>query len=356
VRPAIPKSVADVDAAWMTAALSDQWPGIEVTGISTELLVHGAATKVKLGLSFATPTLGAPPLVWIKAGWEPHSEWLASCSQLYAREAWFYRDLNPQVGMNTPEVFFADFANNGYGVVVMEDLLARGAVLLQCTESAPLERMRRSLTELAKLHARFWQDEFLDGPKLDVPMRADNHTSDWPRSNGPEVMAKFMATERCSQMPAPMRDPLRIDRAFWMHLDDMKSNRPFCVLHGDTHPGNCFLDTDGATGFFDWQTIAKGPWAYDVSYHIVSWLNVEDRRRYERELLEFYLQQLAAFGVVTPPSSAAAWLQYRRYIAYGLHVWITNPSTFQSEANCASMITRFSTAAVDLDFFAAWGV
>ena len=319
-------------------------------------MVHGAATKLKLRLSFAAPTPGAPSLVWIKGGWESHSAWLASCSQIYAREAWFYRVLNPKVRMNTPGVFFADFADSGYGVIVMEDLVERGATLTQCTQSAPPERMRRSLRELAKLHARFWEDAFLDGPHLDVPMRADNHTSDWPRSNGPEVIAKFMATDRCAQMPASVRDPQRIDRAFWVHLEDMKNNGPFCLLHGDTHPGNGFVDADGAPGFFDWQTIAKGPWAYDISYHIISSLDVEDRRRHEKELLEFYLDQLAAFGVSAPPSFDAAWLQYRRYIAYGLHIWITNPSTFQAEANCASLTTRFSTAAADLDFFAAWEV
>ena len=76
----------------------------------------------------------------------------------------------------------------------------------------------------------------------------------------------------------------------------------------------------------------------------------------EVELIRFYLQRLADYGVASPPSFDTAWLQYRRYIAYGLHIWITNPAHFQSEANCTALTTRLTTAAADLDFFGAWGV
>jgi aminoglycoside phosphotransferase (APT) family kinase protein len=165
-----------------------------------------------------------------------------------------------------------------------------------------------------------------------------------------------MTTERCAAVPAVMRDPERIDKAFWVHLTQLARDRPFCLLHGDTHPGNGFVDVDGTHGFYDWQSIAKGPWAFDIAYHIVTSLDVAERRRRELELIQFYLQRLAEYGVSSPPSFDSAWLQYRRYIAYGLHIWITNPAHFQSEANCTALTTRLTAAAADLDFFGAWGV
>jgi aminoglycoside phosphotransferase (APT) family kinase protein len=215
--------------------------------------------------------------------------------------------------------------------------------------------MRRSLEELARLHARFWDQEIADFP-LALPMRQDDASSDWPRRNGPPVIAKYLSGPRGATVPAALRDPERIDRAFWVHLEHLGRDRPYCILHGDTHPGNGFIDSTGAPGFFDWQTIAKGPWAYDVAYHIVSSLSVEDRRRYESDLLRHYLGALAISGVTKPPGFDHAWLQYRRYIAYGLHIWITNPAEFQPEENCLEMTQRFAHAAADLDFFAAWGV
>ncbi len=46
----------------------------------------------------------------------------------------------------------------------------------------------------------------------------------------------------------------------------------------------------------------------------------------------------------------------RRYLGWGLHIWITNPSNFQSEDNCVALSRRLGTAAADLEFFDAWGV
>lgn len=356
MRPPVPESLEQVDAAWMSAALATRYLGLEISALTVDRIVHGAATKARLRLSFASPTLAVDPVVWIKAGWEPHSEWLAA-TRIYAREAWFYRDLNPIVKINAPRAFYADFENGWQGVVVIEDLPARGARLTQCTVAASVEEIRRSLAGLARLHASYWDDDFLETSALiDVPMRVDDHTSDWPRANGPEVIARFLDTERCADVPAIVRDPERIDKAFWVHLDHLLKDRPFCLLHGDTHPGNGFVDADGSPGFFDWQTIAKGPWAFDVAYHIVTSLDVSERRRWEVELIRFYLDRLAASGVRTPPTFNTAWLQYRRYIAYGLHIWITNPAHFQSEANCTALTTRLAVAAADLDFFEAWGV
>ena len=85
---AIPDSLEQLDAAWMTAALGKNYPGIEVSELAVETVVHGAGTKAKLRLSFGAGDGSVDPIVWVKAGWEPHSEWLGA-SRIYAREAFF---------------------------------------------------------------------------------------------------------------------------------------------------------------------------------------------------------------------------------------------------------------------------
>ena len=139
-------------------------------------------------------------------------------------------------------------------------------------------------------------------------------------------------------------------------IDDMSATSHRCVLHGDAHPGNSFFDADDSPGLYDWQTLSFGPWAHDVSYYICSALAIDDRRRADRALLRHYLAALHAGGVANPPTFDEAWLAQRRYIAYGLHIWITNRIEFQSEANCTAMTTRLAAAAEDYDFFQAWGV
>ena len=110
MRPPIPTSLDEIDAAWLTRALQRKYPGVNVGRIDVDTIVHGAGTKVRFNVVFernANPPLNTT--VWLKAGWEPHSEWLAQTSRIYAREAWFYRDLQPPIAINAPQAFYADY-------------------------------------------------------------------------------------------------------------------------------------------------------------------------------------------------------------------------------------------------------
>ena len=129
-----------------------------------------------------------------------------------------------------------------------------------------------------------------------------------------------------------------------------------CLLHGDPHPGNAFSDSDGAAGLFDWQTVARGPWAFDVAYMIVTALTVEDRRANEQELLTYYVEHLRRLGTEYLPSREDAWLEYRRHIAYPMLIWPTNHTTHQSEENIRALTYRLGMAADDFGFFDLWGV
>ena len=138
-------------------------------------------------------------------------------------------------------------------------------------------------------------------------------------------------------------------------VETLKEPDGRCLLHGDAHPGNCFTDAEGA-GLYDWQTIARGPWAYDVSYLIATALAVEERRRHERDLLAHYLRHLGAASASPAPPFEAAWSAYRRYIAYPLLIWPTNHVSHQSEENIRALTERLGAAAADFDFFALWCV
>jgi hypothetical protein len=65
-------------------------------------------------------------------------------------------------------------------------------------------------------------------------------------------------------------------------------------------------------GLYDWQAVARGEWALDFAYAMSVNLPVEDRRAWERELLERYLWRLGEEGVPEPPSFEQAWLRYRQ--------------------------------------------
>ena len=94
-----------------------------------------------------------------------------------------------------------------------------------------------------------------------------------------------------------------------------------CLLHGDTHTGNVYLDPEGRGSFFDWEVVQTGHWAQDIAYHLGTVLTIEDRRAHEEELLRFYLTELAANGAPAP-SFDEAWDLYRRSFGYGYLLWV----------------------------------
>lgn len=363
--PPLPRSVADVDAAWMTAALASRFPGIAVAQVTHGQVIHGAATKVLIKLTYAEHgrAIHLPETMWAKSGWEAHSDWLNSATAIDARETRFYKDLAARVDVNVPGCYYADWSDTGHGIVLLEDLNERPVTFGAPTATVGADEVAGMLDHLARLHARWWENQRdVEVRFLDRPMRRNTPSASWALRNGPDVIEQFLATPRCAQVPSSVRDPLRIDRAFWAMIDHMGKGQgetgadAYCVLHGDAHPGNTFFDVNGAPGLYDWQTISFGPWAHDVSYYLTSAMNVAERRASDRDLIRHYLEALRRYGVTSVPTFDQAWLSHRRYIAYGLHIWISNPSHFQSEENCTAMVTRLGAAAEDYDFFSAWNV
>ena len=71
-----------------------------------------------------------------------------------------------------------------------------------------------------------------------------------------------------------------------------------------------------------------------------------DRGTWERQLLEIYLDAMARAGGPRLDREAA-WLDYRRSIAWGLFIFLTNEVRFQSEAVNTAYASRFGQAALD---------
>jgi hypothetical protein len=90
----------------------------------------------------------------------------------------------------------------------------------------------------------------------------------------------------------------------------------------------------------------------------MSGLTVEDRRAWERELLEYYLERLRAAGA-DAPGFDAAWLRYRQQTFHGLAFSLITigagrlqPEMHPVEISRANL-RRMTAAVVDLDSFGA---
>ena len=116
-----------------------------------------------------------------------------------------------------------------------------------------------------------------------------------------------------SRVPEEVRDARRLVEAARRLAQWLETAEPRCLLHGDAHVGNLYLDAAGRPCLVDWQLVQAGPWYLDVGYHIGCTLSPEERRRAESDLLAHYLDRLRFEGVDAP-----SWDDARRRVGLGL--------------------------------------
>jgi aminoglycoside phosphotransferase (APT) family kinase protein len=139
------------------------------------------------------------------------------------------------------------------------------------------------------------------------------------------------------------------------------SHGPRTYLHGDLHIANTYVTRTGKMGVVDWQVGLQGSWSFDYAYSLATGLTVEDRRAWERDLLEFYLEHLAAAGGETI-AKHMAWRAYRQATLYPYFAWVYTlgrsrlQPKFQPREVSLAMIERISTAIDDLESLAALGL
>jgi hypothetical protein len=228
-----------------------------------------------------------------------------------AAEAKFYLEVAPRLQVRRPRVHFAG-TDATSSIIVMEDIEALGGKFMNPHFAFTQAIVLETLSQLALLHATTWGL----GPVADI---------DWLGHGLVRFSAMADATALQSLLDdgrAEGLDPrIRSGESLVSALRAQQELGVTCLLHGDPHTGNVYLDPEGHGSFFDWEVVQTGHWAQDVAYHLGTVLTVEDRRATEQVLLRHYLAELSAHGAPAP-SFDDAWDLYRRSFAYGYLLWV----------------------------------
>jgi Ecdysteroid kinase-like family len=343
---ALPLKVEAIDAPWLTAALRTRAPGVTVKDFELVDVNHGTSTKLRLRLDLDElgHRAGIPAVVILKGGFEPHSFALPF---MHENEARFYRDLQPALGLHAPDCYFADFdPETGQGIVIMEDLVARGVEFCDPLRPQGYDQVARRLSSLAAYHAQTWNSSQLDpdGRFGWFHPAVASLREYMQRFFEPEIWERFVRSPRGAAASVQFHDlgwaVGAVDR-----LVSLADRLPRCVVHGDTHLGNLYEDPDGTPGFFDSQP-HQAPPMVEVTYHLTCALDMPDRRRWERQLVQHYGEELARHGVEAP-ELANLMLQFGVFQAYGYMIFLVNESEFQPEAVNTAYTARFSAAMLD---------
>jgi aminoglycoside phosphotransferase (APT) family kinase protein len=201
------------------------------------------------------------------------------------------------------------------------------------------------MTELAKLHAAFWESPRFAADLSWVRSRENSRRSmGWERFVSSQLL-KLAENNFGRQMPDEFARACALIRTQRQHLEDLWAQGPRTLVHGDPHLGNLFFDAD-RVGFLDWQVIQCAPGMKDISYFLCNSLRSELRREHEQSLMRRYLESLAELGI-SVLSFDEAWQQHRRFALYS---WVaatfTAAATGLQEADIAMAGMKTATNAI----------
>ena len=297
-----PGGAAGLDVAWLTEALGPQVLGAAQLLSATPVRVGegrghlGSSIRVDLGYSAITSTAPASVVVKLPAD-IPEARETAYRGRLYEREVRFFTELAPTTDVRAPHCYAAAFdaATHDYALV-LEDVTGRQEI--SQLEGCPPAEAELVLHELARLHARWWQQPGLA-------------QRDWLTTfNSPHRLANLhrMLTDGWPRLCADLRDRLPADAAatgatvnahFIATLGRFEQH-PQTLLHGDSRLDNFMFDAGAARApvvLLDWQNVGRGPAVADLGYFIAQNLSVAQIRTGAADLLDSYHGELVRHGV-----------------------------------------------------------
>lgn len=335
----IPTTLAELTSEWLTDSLlgNGVLRDARVSHVKHEVLgsvegFMGQVVRLHLELDRAEP--GAPTSLIAKLPTNVReNRGIGELLGAYEREILFYRDIAPGLPVRTPRAFFSvmdDSRTSGEEVemaakldrwpmwvirlvmilvtwiatnrkrryvLLIEDFgsIGTGDQVAGCTP----DQARDILTDVARVHARYWQS----------PTLAESH---WlrrqdlnPRTmhsiflkNAPAFSRRFGTNAPGSFAPAMEWLSLRavdLMRAF-------HSSAPETLLHCDLRLDNVSFPEPGAVEahhvvFFDWQLAGRGPGVYDVAYFLSGALASGVSAETEHQLVRDYHAALQGAGV-----------------------------------------------------------
>lgn len=280
------------------------------------------AETYRLNLRYEDDQENCPDSVVCKiASANPDSRAIARQWSLYEREVRFYRELAPDARIDTPDIKASGLNENGDFYLMMEDIA--GAVAGNQIAGISPHDARRAMLEAARLHAAFWgtvEDPSRDWLETGVQAQAF-YPPDVFRSIWPAFRDRYADSLTAEQVSA-------CDRfAELYEAYSAAPDRPRCLVHNDFRPDNMLFTPDRLV-VVDWQSVARGYNALDVSYLIGGAFDPAVRREVENELLGAYLGELTAQGV-TGYSREDLWQDYRQFAFAGIVVSV-----------CAAMLVK----------------
>ena len=350
----VPWRAEAISAPWLTAALCRDVPGARVQSLAVAGGHDGSSIRRHLSVSYNDEgdAAGLPTHLFTKS--TPTLLTRLTSGLAAEAEAAFYVHVRPELPIEAPVHRHSAVDPRSLRSIHLFDDLVETRQASFCRHDTPISRQQAEqvVDTLAELHGAFHGSERLDHDLAWLPeFRRFVEMND---RNGFRDGHERAMVEAVDVIPDDVVD--RKDEIWPMLLGSLQLHdaEPPTLLHSDVHLGNWYVTGDGVMGIGDWATVCVGHWARDVAYALSTTLQVEDRRAWERDLLERYLDRMRERCRFTI-SSADAWDRYRAHTFAALFMWtptLCHPPTMpdmQPREMALEMIRRITAAISDLE-------
>ena len=297
----IPSTPEQVTPAWLSEVLHAPVTSAQVSAVGTGQT--GATYRVAVTYGGTTDLPGSF-VVKLPAQDEVVRERVALS---YRSEHAFYTELADTLEVPLPRCYHcAITGDGGEFVLLLADMAPaeQGDQIRGCTAA----EAELAVTALAGLHGPRWCDPAWLSLAATVMPKPDEATA---RGLGDiTVLAATTTLDKLgTRMSGEDRDTVLQSAALvgdWL----LRAPEWFSLLHGDYRADNLLFDPQRTrVTVVDWQTLAVGLPARDLSYFVATSLRPEERPHHERDLVAAY--QRAMRGFVPDYDAETCWEDYR---------------------------------------------
>jgi hypothetical protein len=358
----VPGSAKEITEEWLTAQLCRDVPGARVESFTTPGGSVGTSTRIALRVSYneVGRNAGLPTELFAKLAATYQQRLMLGGAGVLEGETVFFTQLRPEIEMEAPKGYGGVVDQRSWkSAVIMEDLAAtKGARFIEPIHPLTRAQVEDLVQNLARMHDAMWESPRLGG-LAKTPM--DHY----------RYISAFLDMERRCQVgmeraksaidPRIYGQADRLYTATRRALELATDHLPHTLLHGDAHVGQSYITDSGRMGWGDWQVAMRGGWGHDYAYFVSSACEPDDRREWDRPLLELYLERLLEHGG-KPPEFKEAWRTYCQQLFYPYAAWAFTigraayQPKMQPDEYSLAILKRMSAAIADNDAFAAIGL
>lgn len=358
----VPPTPEHLTPEWLTLALCRGTPRAKVLGYELGPRDNGTSSRRSLWVQFDDIGRQAGLNEWLftKSGPGYTTRLVSAAVGLGAVESAFYAQVRAELSIEAPVTGYSayDPVTNRQLLIIDDVSHTRGAHFGNIlTRQLEREQAEQLIDTLAELHGQFWDtalrerfghwllDSYEWMSRLNVTINAPKRIL-VGFSRAREVIPANLFRRR-KEVPAALMQSLKINVAGAQTL-----------LHGDVHPGNWYVTADDQMGLYDWQCTVRGGGLRDVAYALSTHLTVENRRAWERGLVDRYFDRLAGAGCRVS-HAGNPFLAYRQQMLHAMFMWLVTIGRYSLQPEMQprdvtlESVRRTCQAAADLDSLGA---